>query len=221
MRKKAIDVAAHLLEAASADVTLQDGKFQVVGSPSSAITWKQVASAAYSLGETLPEDLKGALESDEDFTTSGETYPFGTHICVVEVDPATGKIEIKRFLTVDDCGPVINPLLAEGQVHGGIAQGIGQALFEHAIYAYNGQLLSGTLMDYAVPRADSFPHFETNRTVTPTPINPMGIKGIGEAATIGSTPAVVNAVVDALSHLGVRTLDMPLTAEKVWAAING
>lgn len=221
VRNKAIDIAAHLLEAASADVVLQDGKFQVVGSPSSAVTWQQVTSAAYGMGEALPEELQGALESDVDFTTSGETYPFGTHVCVVEVEPATGKIEIRRFLTVDDCGPVINAMLAEGQVHGGIAQGIGQALFEQAIYADNGQLLSGTLMDYAVPRADSFPHFETNRTVTPTPINPMGIKGIGEAATIGSTPAVVNAVVDALSHLGIRTLDMPLTAEKVWAAVNG
>lgn len=221
VRTRANEIAAHLLEAASADVVLQNGKFQVLGSPSASVTWKEVAKAAYATGQALPAELQGALEADDDYTPSGETYPFGTHICVVEVDPATGATEILRFVTVDDCGPVINPLLVEGQVHGGIAQGIGQALFEHAIYNDNGQLLSGTLMDYAVPRADSFPLFETNRTETPSPLNPIGVKGIGEAATIGSTPAVVNAVVDALSHLGIRNLDMPLTAEKVWQAVHG
>lgn len=175
-----------------------------------------MAKAAYATCQALPSELQGALEADDDYTPNGQTCPFGTHICVVEIDPATGASEMLRFVTVDVCGSVINPLLVEGQVHGGIAHGIGQALFEHAIYNYNGQLLSGTFMDYAVARADSFPLFETNRMETPSSLNPIGVKGIGEAATIGSTPAAVNAVVDALSHLGVRNLDMPLTAEKVW-----
>lgn len=218
VRDRARAIAAHLLEAAVADVTLTDGKFHVVGSPGVAVTWREVAQAAY--GEQVPEELRGELKSATDFKSAGETYPFGTHIAVVEVDPVTGAIAIKRYVTVDDCGRVINPLLVEGQVHGGIAQGVGQALFEHARYDEIGNLISGTLMDYTLPRADNFPPFETHRTETPSPLNPLGIKGIGEAATIGSTPTIVNAVVDALSHLGVRHLDMPLTAEKVWRAIH-
>jgi len=160
------------------------------------------------------------LKSDEDFHTTGETYPFGTHLCVVEIDPETGVVEITRYLTVDDCGRVINPLLVEGQVHGGIAQGVGQALFEAAVYDEMGNLLSGSLMDYALPKAANFPTYETNRTETPSPLNPLGAKGIGEAATIGSMPTVVNAVVDALSHLGIRHLDMPLTSEKIFRALR-
>jgi carbon-monoxide dehydrogenase large subunit len=139
---------------------------------------------------------------------------------VVEIDPESGAVKIKRYLTVDDCGRVINPLLVEGQVHGGLAQGIGQALVEEAVYDELGNLLTGSLMDYALPKATLFPLYETNRTETPTPYNAMGVKGIGEAATIGSTPTVVNAVVDALSHLGIHHLDMPLTAEKVWQALQ-
>jgi carbon-monoxide dehydrogenase large subunit len=140
---------------------------------------------------------------------------------VVEIDPETGEIEIARMLTVDDCGRVINPLLVEGQIHGGIAQGIGQALFEGADYDEQGNLLTGTLMEYAVPRAGQLPSFECHRTETPTPLNALGVKGVGEAATIGSTPAVVNAVVDALSHLGVRHIDTPLTPEKIWRIVRG
>jgi aerobic carbon-monoxide dehydrogenase large subunit len=218
VRERAKAIAAHLLEAAVADVTLTDGKFHVVGSPGVAVTWREVAQAAHSDG--LPEDLRGELKSEADFKSQRETYPFGTHVAVVEIDPTTGAIEIRRYVTVDDCGHVINPLLVEGQVHGGIVQGVGQALFEHAYYDEIGNLLTGTLMDYTLPRADNFPPFETHRTATPSPLNPLGIKGIGEAATIGSTPTIVNAVVDALSHLGVRNLDMPLTAEKVWRAIH-
>jgi CO/xanthine dehydrogenase Mo-binding subunit len=164
--------------------------------------------------------LQGGLESDTDFSPAGNLYPFGTHVAVVEVDAETGTVEIVRYLTVDDCGVVINPLLVEGQVHGGIAQGIGQALYEGSRYDELGNLISGSLLDYALPRLDNFPTFETNRTETPTPLNPMGVKGIGEAATIGSTPTIVNAVVDALSHLGVRHVDMPLTAEKLWHVIQ-
>jgi carbon-monoxide dehydrogenase large subunit len=141
-------------------------------------------------------------------------------VAVVEIDPETGVVQIVRYLTVDDCGRVINPLLVEGQVHGGLAQGIGQALFEAAVFDETGNLVSGSLMDYALPKADNFPFYETHRTETPSPLNPLGAKGIGEAATIGSTPTIVNAVVDALSHLGVRHLDMPLTAPKVWQAIQ-
>lgn len=218
VRERAKDIAAHLLEAAAADMVLENGQFQVRGVPERSLSWKEIAQAAYA--ETLPEELRESLSSDEDFKPAGETYPFGAHICVVEIDPETGEIKLARYLTVDDCGRVINPLLAEGQVHGGIAQGVGQALVEGAIYDEMGNLLTGSLMDYALPKASLFPTYETNRTETPTPHNSMGVKGIGEAATIGSTPAVVNAVVDALSHLGVHHLDMPLTAQKVWQTLQ-
>ncbi len=218
VRDKAKDIASHLLEASVDDVTLEGGQFHVVGSPDIGVGWQEVAKAAYS-GD-LPGEMSGELSADEDFTPPGMTYPFGTHLSVVELDPDTGEVKIVRYLTMDDCGPAINPLLIEGQVHGGIAQGIGQALLEHARYDENGQLLSGSFMDYTMPRADNFPMYETNRTETPTPLNPLGVKGIGEAATIGSTPCIANAVIDALSHLGVRHIDMPLTAEKLWRAIH-
>ena len=218
VQQGARQIAAHLLEAAEADIRLEEGEFQVVGSPGHGVSWEEVATAAYS--ESLPEDLQGKLHSEGRFEPEGETYPFGFHCCVVEIDPETGSIQILRYLSVDDCGRVINPMLVEGQVHGGIAQGIGQALFEAAHYDENGSLLTGTLMDYAVPRAHQLPSFETSRTVTPTHLNPLGVKGIGEAATIGSTPAVVNAVVDALAYLGVNHLDTPLTPERIWQAMQ-
>ena len=211
-------IAGHLLEAAVVDIRLEEGEFRVVGSPGHRVSWEEVAAAAYS--ESLPEDLRGKLHSEGRFEPEGETYPFGFHFCVIEIDPETGSVRILRYLSVDDCGRVINPLLVEGQVHGGIAQGIGQALFEAAHYDENGSLLTGTLMDYAVPKAHQLPSFETSRTETPTHLNPLGVKGIGEAATIGSTPAVVNAVVDALAHLGVDHLDTPLTPERIWRAMR-
>ncbi len=217
VRDKARQIAAHLLEAAEEDVQLVNGRFQVAGVPSRSLGWAEIAAAS---NDRLPEPLHGGLESDTDFSPEGNLYPFGTHVAVVEVDTETGIVDIIRYLTVDDCGVVINPLLVEGQVHGGIAQGIGQALYEGARYDELGNLISGSLLDYALPRSDSFLAFETNRTETPTPLNPLGVKGIGEAATIGSTPTIVNAVVDALSHLGVRNLDMPLTAEKLWRVIH-
>jgi len=218
VRERAKEIAAHLLEAATPDMVLEDGRFHVRGLPERSLSWQDVAQGTYN--DSLPPELRGELKSDDDFKPKGETYPFGAHICMVEIDPETGDIEIVRYLTVDDCGRVINPLLAEGQVHGGLAQGIGQALFEQAVYDEYGNLLTGTLMDYALPKAHNFPRYETNRTETPSPLNPLGVKGIGEAATIGSMPTVVNAVVDALSHLGVRHLDTPLTSEKIWQILQ-
>jgi carbon-monoxide dehydrogenase large subunit len=149
------------------------------------------------------------------------TFPFGTHVCVAEVDRETGKVEVLRYVAVDDVGNVVNPLIVDGQIHGGIAQGLAQALYEGAVYADNGELLTGTLTDYAIPKASMVPTYELDRTVTPSPTNAMGVKGAGEAGTIASTPAVANAVVDALSHLGIKHIDMPLTPERVWRAING
>ena len=222
VRERAKGVAAHLLEAAVADITLENGRFHVVGTPTISVGWKEVATAAYSVAysDRSPSEIPSELSAGEDFASAGQNYPFGAHLAVVEIDPDTGKIEIVRYITMDDCGHVINPMLVEGQVHGGIAQGVGQALLEQAAYDEGGNLLSGSLMDYNLPRADNFPLFETNRTETPTPLNPIGAKGIGEAATIGSTPTIVNAVVDALSHLGIRHLDMPITAEKVWRILH-
>jgi carbon-monoxide dehydrogenase large subunit len=220
VRQRAEEIAAHLLEAAPADMELSDGRFQVRGVPNRSLTWVEVAQAAYHDG-SLPEALQGSLEGDQDYEPKGETFPFGVHMCVVEIDPDTGYVELERYLTVDDCGLVINPMLVEGQLHGGIAQGIGQALFEGAIYDELGNLLSGSLMDYALPKAHRLPPYETNRTETPSPFNPLGVKGVGEAATIGSTPAVANAVIDALSAVGIRHLDMPLTSEKIWQALQG
>ncbi len=218
VREGAKEIAAHLLEASAPDIALEEGRFHVVGVPSRSVGWKEVAAAAHA--EETPPDLRGKLDVESEFKPSGETYPFGVHAAVVEIDPSTGEIEIVRFVTVDDCGRVINPLLVEGQVQGGIAQGVGQALWERAVYDEDGNLLTGNLMEYAVPRADLLPSFETHRTETPTPLNPLGVKGIGEAATIGSTPAVVNAVVDAVAHLGVRHIDTPLTPEKIWKILS-
>lgn len=218
VRDGAREIAAHLLEAAPADVTLQEGRFHVVGVPDRSLSWREIAAAAYR--DDLPPELQGKLRADTDFSPPGETFPFGCHLCVVEIDSETGQVRILRYLTVDDCGSVINPLLVEGQIHGGIAQGIGQALFEEAVYDEAGNLASGSFMDYALPKAHLLPSYETDRTETPTPLNPLGVKGVGEAATIGSTPAVVNAVVDALSHLGVRHVDTPLTPQKIWRILQ-
>jgi len=212
------EIAASLMEAAPADIVLEKGSFQVVGSPQFSLNWEQIVSAAYAEGAN--PNWKKLLSADLDYEPEGETYPFGVHICIVEIDPDTGKVEIVRFVTVDDCGHVINPLLAQGQVHGGLAQGIGQALYEEAVYDAEGTLSTGTLLDYTLPKAHQLPSYETNRTETRTPLNPLGAKGIGEAATIGSTPATVNAVVDALSHLGITHIDTPLTPEKIWREIQ-
>jgi carbon-monoxide dehydrogenase large subunit len=218
--EKGRKIAAHLLEAAEDDVVFDDAKYFVRGAPDQSQGWGDVALQAY-LAHNIPGDIEPGLEATTFYDPSNFVYPFGTHIAVVEVDPDTGMIELARYIAVDDCGNVINPMIVEGQIHGGIAQGIGQALWEDAAYDENGQLLSGTLMDYAVPKSNRLVSFETDRTVTPCPHNPLGVKGIGEAGTIASPAAIVNAVVDALKPYGVTHIDMPLTSEKVWQAIHG
>lgn len=219
LQDKIKKIAAHLLEASPEDIVYEDGKAYVRGAPNSFKTFGEIALQAY-LAHNIPDDLEPGLEETTFYDPSNFTFPFGTHIAIVEVHPDTGKIEVKRYVAVDDFGNVINPMIVDGQVHGGIAQGIGQALYENAVYDENGQLLSGTMMDYAVPKATYVPNYEVDRTVTPAPHNPLGVKGAGEAGTIASPPAIVNAVIDALKPLGVQQLDMPLTAEKVWKAIH-
>ncbi len=215
VKEKAREIAAHLLEAAPEDLVFAEGKFSVKGVPKKGITIQQIALEAH-IAKKLPKKMEPGLSATSVFEPSNFTFPFGTHICVVEVDPKSGGIEIKKYVAVDDCGKVINPLLVDGQIHGGIAQGLGQALYEEVVYDENGQILTGSLMDYALPRAGDLPRFDLARTETPTPVNPLGVKGVGEAGTIGSTPAVVNAAVDALSPFGVTHIDMPLKPEKIW-----
>jgi aerobic carbon-monoxide dehydrogenase large subunit len=219
VKDKARKIAAHLLEADESDLEYEEGAFRVKGAPDRTKAFGELALAAF-LAHNYPAGLEPGLEATSFFDPSNFTWPFGTHICVTEVDPDTGRVDIVRYLCVDDCGRVINPMIAEGQVHGGVAQGIAQALYEEGVYDENGQLISGSMMDYAVPTASQLPSFETSHTVTPSPVNPLGVKGIGEAGTIAASAAVVNSVVDALSHLGVRHLDMPLRPERVWRAIH-
>ncbi len=219
VREKAIRIAANLLESAPEDVVLENGRFLIKGVPDKSVSLGRVAAAAYAA--KVPEGDEPGLEATQFFKPAGETFPFGAHVAVVEVDPDTGKVKLLRYVAVDDCGPVINPMIVDGQIHGGLVQGIAQALFEEVVYDDSGQLLSGTLADYAVPKADDVITFELERTETPSPLNPMGIKGVGELATIGSAPAIMNAVVDALAPFGVKHLDMPATAQKVWRAMQG
>jgi len=220
VREKAAKIAAHLLEAAEQDIVFDQGRFAVRGSPGRVKTIQEVTLQAY-LAWNLPPGVEPALEASAFFDPSNFTFPFGTHIAVVEVDAGTGEVELKRYVAVDDCGRVINPLIVDGQVHGGVVQGIAQALCEGAAYSPDGQLLTGSMADYAVPRAHMFPPFETARTETPSPHNPLGVKGVGETGTIASTAAIVNAVVDALRPYGITHLDMPLTPERIWNAIHG
>jgi carbon-monoxide dehydrogenase large subunit len=215
---KARKIAAIMLEAAPEDVVMEGGSYHVRGTPAKTLTLAAIAAKAY--GGELPPDVESGLEATDFFRPPQLVYPFGAHVAVVEVERDTGVVRLRDFISVDDCGVRISPVLVRGQVHGGIAQGVAQALLEEVVYDGEGQLVTGTLMDYAVPRADDLPSFTLDQTVTPTPHNPMGAKGIGEAATIGSTPAVVNAVVDALRPLGVKHLDMPLRAERVWRAMQ-
>ncbi|MCA1670636.1 MAG: molybdopterin-dependent oxidoreductase, partial [Thermomicrobia bacterium] len=215
---KARRIAAHLLEAAPEDIEFTEGKFSVKGAADRSKTLAEIAAAAYS--DKLPNDINPGLEENDFFKPPGLTYPSGAHIAVVEVDPETGDITLQRYVTVDDCGRVVSPMLVAGQVHGGLAQGIGQALWEEVLYDEQGQLISGSLMDYTVPVAAFFPQFQTDRTETPSPLNPLGVKGIGEAATVASTPTIANAVMDALEPFGISHIDLPLTAEKVWHAIH-
>ena len=219
IKAKGKKLAAHLLEAAPEDIELKNGRFSVKGAPDKGKAFSEVSLAAY-LAHSMPVGMEPGLEETSFYDPSNFTFPFGTHIAVVEVDVATGKTELLRYVAVDDVGNVINPMIVDGQLHGGIAQGAAQALWEWATYDDNAQLCTGSLMDYGVPRADQLPKYETDRTVTPSPVNPLGVKGVGEAGTIASTPAVANAVLDALSPFGIAHLDIPLTPAKVWQAIQ-
>jgi len=217
---KAKQIAAHLLEADVADIVVhEEGGVGVAGAPASALTWAELALAAGDDAKR-PADMEPDLRAELDFNQGEATYPFGAHVAVVEVDTETGRVELVRHVAVDDCGRILNPLLVAGQQHGGIAQGVAQALYEGVVYDDDGNPQTANLMDYAMPSAAEFPSFEASNTETPTPLNPLGAKGIGESGTIGSTPAVQNAVVDALSVYGIRHLDMPLTSERVWQAIR-
>ncbi|HSU87987.1 MAG TPA: xanthine dehydrogenase family protein molybdopterin-binding subunit [Terriglobia bacterium] len=220
LKEKMKKIAAHLLESKPDKIEFGIGKLMVKGDSGRSMSFNDVVSVAYNAVK-LPPGLEPGMEATRFFEPSNFTFPFGTHVCVVEIDEETGEPKLTKYVAVDDCGNVINPLLVEGQVHGGLVQGIAQALHEEVVYDENGQLLTGSLMDYALPRAHDFPEFELDRTVTPSPVNPLGIKGVGEAGTIGSTPAVVNAVVDALAPLGVTHIDMPIRSEKVWRVLKG
>jgi carbon-monoxide dehydrogenase large subunit len=219
IQAKAIRIAAHQWEANPDDLEYRDGKIGVRGDPSKSMTTAEAGFLAF-MGDKLPPGLEPGLDATRRFEPPNFVYPFGTHVCVVEIDSETGQVKIVRYVAVDDCGKVLNPMIVEGQVHGGIAQGMAQALYEEVVYDEYGQLLTGTLMDYAVPHAEQVPHFELDRTVTETTVNPLGVKGVGEAGTIGSTPAVVNAVMDALASFGVEHIDMPLRPEKLWKAMG-
>ncbi len=219
VKEKARLLAAHLLEAAEADVEYEDGKFFVKGSPDQSKTIQEMATMA-NVAWNLPEGMEPGLEASAFYDPPNFVYPFGTHVAVVEVDKDNGNVVIKRYVAGDDCGPQINPMIVEGQIHGGVVQGWGQALWEGVVYDDNGQLLTGSMTDYALPRAHMFPDMEILSTVTPSPHNPLGVKGIGETGAIASTVTVYNAVIDALRPLGVTGIDMPLTPEKVWQAIR-
>ncbi|HET6793882.1 MAG TPA: molybdopterin cofactor-binding domain-containing protein, partial [Acidimicrobiales bacterium] len=217
--EKARTIAAHQLEAAPEDIELADGGFRVAGTPSRSVPFAAIAFEAFT-AHNLPDGMEPGLSASVTWDPPNFTFPFGTHVCVVEVDEDTGRVAVRDYVAVDDCGNQVNPLIVEGQVHGGVVQGLAQALFEEAVYDEDGNLRTATLADYLVPSAADVPGFRIDHTVTPSPTNPLGVKGIGEAGTIASTPAVMNAVVDALSHLGVRDIDMPASPLRVWEAIQ-
>ncbi len=249
LKEKASKIAAHLLQADASEVAFLQGRYTRAASKSAAageasvpvvpmgqdpagalpepqangrssVTLQDIALAAH-LAKELPPDMEPGLSATYFFEPKNFTFPFGTHICVVEIDKETGETEFLKYVAVDDCGKVINPMLVDGQVHGGIVQAIGQALYEEVVYDEQGQLVTGELMDYALPKASQLPWFELDRTETPSPVNPLGVKGVGEAGTIGATPAIVNAIVDALSPYGVKHIDMPARPEMIWRLING
>jgi carbon-monoxide dehydrogenase large subunit len=219
IKEKGKLLTSHLLEAAVEDIDYDDGKFFVKGTPAKHKTIQDIALLA-NVAWNLPAGMEAGLEASSFYDPPNFVFPFGAHVCVVEVDPETGHVQLLKYVAVDDCGPQINPVIVEGQVHGGVVQGIGQALWEECVYDSNGQLLTGTLTDYAIPRADVLCDIDVLHTVTPSPHHPLGVKGIGEAGTIASTCAAYNAVIDALRPFGVDHVRMPATPERVFRAIH-
>ena len=218
VRDKLAHIAGHILGEDPASLVFADKKI-VAKHGKKSLNFGEAVGAAY-VAKTLPAGMEPGLEATTFFEPSNFTFPFGAHVCVVEVDAETGDVKLQKYVAVDDCGNVLNPLLVDGQVHGGIVQSVGQALLEEAVYDEQGQLITGELMDYAIPRAADLPWMETSRTVTPSPVNPLGLKGVGEAGTIGATPAITNAVVDALAPFGVRHVDMPAKRERIWSLMR-
>jgi aerobic carbon-monoxide dehydrogenase large subunit len=219
IKEKAKRIAAHDLEVSPEDLEWTDGKFQVRGVPDKSKTIPDVAFAAWT-AHSLPEDVEPGLEATHVYDPPNFTFPAGAHVCAVEIDTETGEVEILKYVAVDDCGNVVNPTIVEGQVHGGVAQGIAEALYEEAVYDDAGNLLTSSMHSYRIPSAAELPSFVTDRTVTPSSTNPMGVKGVGEAGTIAAPAAVMNAVADALAPLGVTKIDLPATPERVWRAIR-
>jgi len=217
IKAKAKKIAAHLLEVGEDDLEWNVDKFQVKGSPDQAKTIQEIAFAAYT---NHPPGMQAGLEATDYYDPPNLTFPFGSYICVVDIDSGTGEVHVRRFVAVDDCGNIINPLIVEGQIQGGLTQGLAPALFEEIVYDENGQNLTGTLADYLVPTAVETPKWELGRTITPSPHHPLGAKGVGESATVGAPPAIVNAVVDAMWHLGVRHVEIPMTPPRIWALLR-
>jgi carbon-monoxide dehydrogenase large subunit len=216
---KAKKIAAHQLEANEDDLEFEAGNFSVKGSPDKAMPLAAIAFAAFT-AHNLPDGLEPNLEAQVTYDPPNFSWPFGTHICTVEVDTETGQVDVLQYVAVDDCGNQVNPLIVEGQVHGGVVQGLAQALYEEAVYDSDGNLKTTSLAEYLVPAASDVPSITLGHTITPSPTNPLGVKGIGEAGTIGSAPAVINAIVDALADLGVTEVPMPASPHNVWKAIR-
>ncbi|MGH2625760.1 MAG: molybdopterin cofactor-binding domain-containing protein, partial [Anaerolineales bacterium] len=217
IRDKARKIAAHLLEASESDLEWERGKFYVKGSPQRAKTIQEIAFAAYT---NHPQGLEAGLEAVAYYDPPNLTFPFGSYICVVDIDKGTGEVKIRRFVAVDDCGNIINPMIVEGQVHGGLTMGLAPALYEEITYDDDGNIRGGSFMDYLLPTAMETPRWETANTVTPSPHHPLGAKGVGESATVGAPAAIANAVIDAMWHLGVRHIDIPITPWKVWKVLR-
>jgi carbon-monoxide dehydrogenase large subunit len=217
IRAKAKKIAAHLLEVGDDDLEWNVDRFQVKGSPDQAKTIQEIAFAAYT---NHPQGMEAGLEAVDYYDPPNLTFPFGSYICVVDIDKGTGEVKIRRFVAVDDCGHIINPMIVEGQIHGGLTMGLACSLYEEIVYDEYGQNLTGTLADYLVPTAVESPAWELGKTITPCPHHPIGAKGVGESPTVGAPPAIANAVVDALWHLGVRNIDIPITPPKVWKLLR-
>jgi aerobic carbon-monoxide dehydrogenase large subunit len=217
IREKARMLASHLLEVDPDDLEWKDYKFQVKGSPGRTVSMAEVAFAAYT---NFPQGMEGGLEAVTYYDPPNLTFPFGAYLCVVDIDRGTGQVNVRDFLALDDCGTIINPMIVEGQIHGGLTMGLAPSLFEEIVYDENGAMLNGTLMDYLVPTSMETPDWRLDKTVTPSPHHPFGAKGVGESPTVGAPPAIANAVVDALSHVGVRHVDIPITPPKVYELLE-